>query len=60
MRKTIARFLARLALKIDPECEEALKFYEKQLTDQMIMGHSIVRVDPTSFFEDPPTTKQSD
>lgn len=60
IRKKLARFLANIALKIDPECKEANDFYAKQMVDLMITGHSATRINPASFFENPSLKDKSE
>lgn len=57
IRKSIARLLARWALKLWSECPEAKKFYKQLLVDQLIYGNCVVRVNPCDLPK-PPQSKE--
>ena len=52
MRKRLAAILAKLALRLWPECPEAHKFYRQIIIDSMITGKAIVRIDPVDYLID--------
>ena len=53
MRYKIAGMLAWLACKIKPDHPKVLKFYTDLIRDELIVGHSIVRVNPMEVANEP-------
>lgn len=45
-RKWIARWLVRLAYKIQPQSEDVMAFHIQQMTDMLITGRCVTRINP--------------
>jgi hypothetical protein len=49
VRRRIARVFVRIAQKIYPNSPEVMAFHMQQMTDMMILGHCITRIDPMKY-----------
>ena len=49
LRKKLAFWIVRLAVKIYPRSPEVSRFYSTICTDAMISGKIITRINPTKF-----------
>ena len=45
IRKKLARWMAKTALKLDPECSQVKAYYAKQLFDLAVLGGAITHID---------------
>ena len=59
-RRWLANRLAKLARRIYPQSEEAMAFYMDVMTDALIYGKSVVRVNPMDIQETSPTPDSED
>ena len=52
IRWKLSNVVAHLARSIYPENPEVKAFYIKMMTDKMIYGQAITRIDSTSFYKE--------